>query len=227
MSLLACFPQHSKPHRQPSQNQTCRQSSRAQLLEPSTGSAEGMRTQFASLSHRFVKQLPYADLSHYYAQWSKANNLLLEAYSPLGSTDQVKKSLNVPQVPYILIYLSDCYSPLWLTRLMFWNATRWRKFPKRSESRLRRWLYPGSPNAASSSFRKVSRLQEFRKISRVCSFMLCYILAYFWEYYTVYELPQDLFKKLERASVAHPPHRVVNPSKGWGLGYDIFDDYPY
>ena len=40
-------------------------------------------------------------------------------------------------------------------------------------------------------------------------------------------LPDDLFDELERAAVAHAPQRVVNPSAGWGLGYDIFDDYPY
>lgn len=41
---------------------------------------------------------------------------------------------------------------------------------------------------------------------------------------TVVKLPQDLFDKLEAAAAAHPPKRVVNPSKGWGLSYDIFDD---
>ena len=31
-------------------------------------------------------------------QWAKNNNLLLEAYSPLGSTQQVKKTLQVPEI---------------------------------------------------------------------------------------------------------------------------------
>lgn len=37
-------------------------------------------------------------------------------------------------------------------------------------------------------------------------------------------LPTDLFNELEAAAAAHPPQRVVNPSKGWGLDFDIFDD---
>lgn len=40
----------------------------------------------------------------------------------------------------------------------------------------------------------------------------------------VVKLPEDLFNKLEAAAAAHPPKRVVNPSKGWGLSFDIFDD---
>ena len=42
--------------------------------------------------------------------------------------------------------------------------------------------------------------------------------------HTVYELPQDLFDKLEKAAAAHPPKRSVNPSVGVGLGYDVFDE---
>jgi hypothetical protein len=41
--------------------------------------------------------------------------------------------------------------------------------------------------------------------------------------HTVTALPQDLFDKLEQAATSHPPQRVVNPSKGWGLGYDVFE----
>jgi hypothetical protein len=44
---------------------------------------------------------------------------------------------------------------------------------------------------------------------------------------SVQALPVELFTKLERAAVAHEPKRAVNPSEGWGVGYDIFDDYPY
>jgi diketogulonate reductase-like aldo/keto reductase len=31
-------------------------------------------------------------------QWAKENNLLLEAYSPLGSAEKVKESLQIPEV---------------------------------------------------------------------------------------------------------------------------------
>ncbi|KAI0792998.1 NADP-dependent oxidoreductase domain-containing protein [Irpex lacteus] len=40
----------------------------------------------------------------------------------------------------------------------------------------------------------------------------------------IYELPQDLFDKLEKAAASHPPKRTVNPSKALGLGYDLFDE---
>jgi hypothetical protein len=40
----------------------------------------------------------------------------------------------------------------------------------------------------------------------------------------VVELPQDWFDKLENAATSHEPHRTNNPSKGWGLDFDIFDD---
>lgn len=36
-------------------------------------------------------------------------------------------------------------------------------------------------------------------------------------------IPQDLFDKLEAAAASHPPQRVVNPSKNWGLDFDIFE----
>jgi len=41
---------------------------------------------------------------------------------------------------------------------------------------------------------------------------------------TVVRLPDRLFEKLENAASAHKPERVVNPSKSWGLDFDIFDD---
>ena len=40
----------------------------------------------------------------------------------------------------------------------------------------------------------------------------------------VIPLPFDLFEKLETAAISHPPQRVGNPSKSWGLPFDIFDD---
>ena len=40
----------------------------------------------------------------------------------------------------------------------------------------------------------------------------------------VVALPKDAFEKLEAAAAAHPPQRVVNPSKNWGLGFDVFDE---
>ena len=40
--------------------------------------------------------------------------------------------------------------------------------------------------------------------------------------YTVFKLPDAQFEKLEKAATSHPPHRVVDPSKSWGI--DIFED---
>ncbi|KAI0080695.1 hypothetical protein K474DRAFT_1682434 [Panus rudis PR-1116 ss-1] len=44
------------------------------------------------------------------------------------------------------------------------------------------------------------------------------------ENFKVVALPDDLFEKLEKAATSHPPQRVVNPSKNWGLDFDIFDE---
>ncbi|KAG8721763.1 hypothetical protein FRC08_010395 [Ceratobasidium sp. 394] len=38
----------------------------------------------------------------------------------------------------------------------------------------------------------------------------------------VFKLPDPLFQKLEKAAASHPPQRVVDPSKSWGV--DIFED---
>ena len=47
-------------------------------------------------------------------------------------------------------------------------------------------------------------------------------------HHAVFELPADLFDTLEKAATAHPPQRVVNPSRSWGLGFDVFDeDWPF
>jgi len=35
-------------------------------------------------------------------------------------------------------------------------------------------------------------------------------------------LPRELFEKIERAAVSHPPKRMINPSGKWGFNFDIF-----
>lgn len=42
--------------------------------------------------------------------------------------------------------------------------------------------------------------------------------------FTVKKLPQETFDAIEAAATAHEPLRVVNPSKGWGLKFDVFDE---
>ncbi|EJC98432.1 Aldo/keto reductase [Fomitiporia mediterranea MF3/22] len=44
------------------------------------------------------------------------------------------------------------------------------------------------------------------------------------ENFEIRALPDDLFEELEAAAVLHKPMRTVNPSKDWGLDFDIFDD---
>ncbi|KAG1771927.1 NADP-dependent oxidoreductase domain-containing protein [Suillus placidus] len=39
----------------------------------------------------------------------------------------------------------------------------------------------------------------------------------------VFEIPQEDFEMLEKAAASHPPQRVVNPSTGWKLPFDVFD----
>jgi diketogulonate reductase-like aldo/keto reductase len=38
----------------------------------------------------------------------------------------------------------------------------------------------------------------------------------------VFALPKELFDKIESAATSHPPKRLINPSRSWGL--DIFED---
>lgn len=42
--------------------------------------------------------------------------------------------------------------------------------------------------------------------------------------FAVKKLPQETFDAIEAAASAHEPLRVVNPSKGWGLKFDVFDE---
>ncbi|KAF9235671.1 NADP-dependent oxidoreductase domain-containing protein [Melanogaster broomeanus] len=43
------------------------------------------------------------------------------------------------------------------------------------------------------------------------------------ENYEIFEIPQEDFEALEKAATSHTPQRVVNPSEGWGLSFDVFD----
>ncbi|EJD51037.1 Aldo/keto reductase [Auricularia subglabra TFB-10046 SS5] len=110
-------------------------------------------------------------------KWAKKNNVILEAYSPLGSNKQVGESVNVPEVKEIAEKL--CITPAQV--LISWQAQR--------------------GNIVLPKSVTPSRIEENLDI---------------------FELPQDLFDKLEAAAVAHPPKRVVDPSKSWGV--DIFDE---
>lgn len=43
------------------------------------------------------------------SQWAKENDILLEAYSPLGGSGQVKKSLDVPEARRSTFTQHPCY----------------------------------------------------------------------------------------------------------------------
>ncbi|KAG2118392.1 NADP-dependent oxidoreductase domain-containing protein [Suillus clintonianus] len=111
-------------------------------------------------------------------KWSKENGLLLEAYSPLGSNQQVGKSLSVPEVKDIACNLGITPAQV----IISWSVQR------------------GTivlPKSVTPS-RIVENLE-------------------------VFEIPQEDFDMLEKAAASHPPQRVVNPSMGWKLPFDVFD----
>ncbi|KAK7695590.1 hypothetical protein QCA50_000226 [Cerrena zonata] len=112
-------------------------------------------------------------------QWAKENDLVLEAYSPLGSNRQVKEALNVPEVKAIAHKLGITPAQV----LISWHVQRGTVVLPKSVT--------------------PSRVEENLK---------------------VVSLPKHLFEKLEEAATSHSPQRVVNPSKGWGLDFDVFDD---
>ncbi|KAI0629805.1 NADP-dependent oxidoreductase domain-containing protein [Trametes polyzona] len=112
-------------------------------------------------------------------KWAKEHDLLLEAYSPLGSNNQVKETLKVPEVQEIAKELGITPAQA----VISWHIQR------------------GTvvlPKSVTPS-RVIENLH-------------------------IVKLPEDLFNKLEKAATSHPPQRVVNPSKNWGLPYDIFED---
>ncbi|EIN12084.1 hypothetical protein PUNSTDRAFT_99490 [Punctularia strigosozonata HHB-11173 SS5] len=114
--------------------------------------------------------------------WARANHLLLEAYSPLGSQDRVRDSLSHPAVRDVAQGLGITPAQVVLS----WHVQRGTV------------VLPKSVTPA----RVVENLQVTR-------------------------LPPWAFEKIESAANAHQPERTNNPSKDWGLGYDLFDDDPY
>ena len=50
------------------------------------------------LKVRSIAEFILIDVLTFPGQWSKENGVLLEAYSPLGSAERVKESLNIPIV---------------------------------------------------------------------------------------------------------------------------------
>ncbi|KAJ7626604.1 NADP-dependent oxidoreductase domain-containing protein [Mycena polygramma] len=119
--------------------------------------------------------VPQPDL----VKWAQENDLLLEAYSPLGSTGKVRDTLAVPEIKAIAAELGMTPAQV----VISWHVQR------------------GTvvlPKSVTPS-RIVENLQ-------------------------VRALPTALFDKLElKAATAHEPYPRLNPSKNWGLDFDIFE----
>ncbi|KAJ7205676.1 NADP-dependent oxidoreductase domain-containing protein [Mycena rebaudengoi] len=111
-------------------------------------------------------------------KWSKENNLLLEAYSPLGSTSKVGDTLAVPEVKEIAAELGMTPAQV----IISWHVQRGTVVLPKSVT----------PSRVVENFQ-------------------------------VKALPEALFAKLEQAATSHKPYPRFNPSKGWGLDFDIFD----
>jgi len=109
--------------------------------------------------------------------WAKLHGVLLEAYSPLGSSRQVKETLELPIIKKVAKDLGITPAQV----IISWHVQRGTV------------VLPKSVHE--------DRIQEN---------------------FEIVNLPQEYFDLIERAAVSKPPHRVVNPSKEWGLDYDIF-----
>ncbi|KZS97365.1 Aldo/keto reductase [Sistotremastrum niveocremeum HHB9708] len=109
--------------------------------------------------------------------WAGKNGVLLEAYSPLGSTQQVKETLSVPEIKAVAKELGITPAQA----VISWHV-------QRGTIVLPKSVTP-------------SRVEENFKVVK---------------------LPQESFDAIEKAATAHPPKRVVDPSKNWGV--DVFED---
>ncbi|KAH7096727.1 NADP-dependent oxidoreductase domain-containing protein [Auriculariales sp. MPI-PUGE-AT-0066] len=128
-------------------------------------------------------------------KWAAEHNVILGAYSPLGSNNQVKESLKVPEVVEAANELGITPAQV----LLSWQAQRGVSHTHSL------W------NSTELMMPQVVVLAKSVTASRIEENM------------HLYELPQHLFDKIEAAAAAHPQKRIVNPSKGWG--FDIFDEW--
>jgi len=109
--------------------------------------------------------------------WAKLHGVLLEAYSPLGSSKQVKETLELPIIKKVATVLGITPAQV----VISWHVQRGTV------------VLPKSVHE--------------RRI---------------WENFKIVTLPEEHFDLIERAAVSKPPQRTANPSKEWGLDYDLF-----
>ncbi|KAF9265188.1 Aldo/keto reductase [Marasmius fiardii PR-910] len=131
---------------------------------------------------KIVPAVNQVEINYWFPQsellrWSKETDILLQAYSPLGSNDRVTESLNVPIVKEIA--KEQGITPAQV--IISWHV-------QRGTIVLPKSVTP-------------SRVEENIHITK---------------------LPDATFKKLEEAATSHTPERGSNPSKTWGLDFDIF-----
>ncbi|KAJ7261773.1 NADP-dependent oxidoreductase domain-containing protein [Mycena haematopus] len=140
-------------------------------------------TRLENLTANPLKIKPAVEISYWIPQpellkWAKENNLLLEAYSPLGSDGRVKATLAVREVKEIANELGMTPAQV----VISWHVQRGTVVLPKSVT--------------------TSRIEENLQISA---------------------LPPALFDKLETAATSHKPYPRLNPSRGWGIDFDIFD----
>jgi len=126
--------------------------------------------------------------------WAKENKILLQAYSPLGSEDQVKRGLAVKEVKEVAEELDVTPAQVILSWLRQHDVVI---LPKSvHESRIRENLEGVYSPYLIGTDNKEGDI--------------------------VFKLPQAAFDKIDRSSMSHSPRRIVDPSGVWGL--DIFED---
>ncbi|KAH7874220.1 NADP-dependent oxidoreductase domain-containing protein [Lentinula edodes] len=111
-------------------------------------------------------------------EFSRQTGILLEAYSPLGSAERVKDSLNVPEIKEVARMLEMTPAQV----IISWHIQRGTIVLPKSET--------------------PSRVTENIHLKK---------------------LPEAAFEKIEKAVRSHKPERGSNPSKNWGLDFDIFE----
>lgn len=137
--------------------------------------------------------------------WAKKNDILLEAYSPLGSSSQVRKGLEVPEVKEVAAELGITPAQVVLSWLHQRGVV---VLPKSvNEARIQENFESAYFNLFSLSFFLV----------RVCNLADGYCISVI-----VFKLPKAAFEKIEKSATAHPQQRIIDPSPMWGV--DIFED---
>lgn len=144
--------------------------------------------------------------------------MLLEAYSPLGSTQQVGATLGHPVIKSVAKQLNITAAQV----VISWHVQRGVCYFFNTNSAI--LIAPYGQTVVLPKSVTPSRVEENLHGT---SFLTHYMIYNSRRIHCVVtHLPAAAFDAIEAASVSHPPQRVVNPSKAWGLDFDIFDEEP-